>query len=187
MKHRSNNTNKALFLDRDGVINVNHGYVSKKEDFDFIDGIFELARKAKKAGYIIIIVTNQSGIARKYYSEQDFYALSRWLENQFWQKGIKIQQTLHCPHHPKFSHRCICRKPKIGMITKAAKRFNINLKQSILVGDSLSDMRCAQIAKIKTRIYLNPHLARFKGKLHKAEHKPYYQAKDLHSMLKLIQ
>tara|TARA_R110001592_G_scaffold89971_3_gene264669 strand:- start:1833 stop:2387 length:555 start_codon:yes stop_codon:yes gene_type:complete len=182
----AHNSTKALFLDRDGVINVNHGYVSKKEDFDFIDGIFELALKARKAGFIIVIVTNQSGIARKYYSEQDFQALSRWLEKQFWQQGIKIQQTLHCPHHPMYSPSCTCRKPRIGMITKAARRFRINLNESIMLGDSLSDMRAAQSAKIKTQIYLNPRLTKVKGKLHKADHKPYYQAKDLRSILKLF-
>jgi|TARA_R110001599_G_scaffold62616_3_gene174274 D-glycero-D-manno-heptose 1,7-bisphosphate phosphatase len=179
-------SNKALFLDRDGVININHGYVFRREEFDFIDGIFELALKARDAGYIIVIVTNQSGIARNYYSEKNFRELSSWLENQFWQKGIKIQQTLHCPHHPKFSHNCTCRKPKTGMITKAMRRFNINLKQSIMVGDSLSDMRCAQNAKIKTRVYLNPQLSRLKGKLIKPSHKPYFQARDLKSIIKLI-
>tara|TARA_R110001592_G_scaffold89970_1_gene264624 strand:- start:492 stop:1055 length:564 start_codon:yes stop_codon:yes gene_type:complete len=186
MNDTSNTSTKALFLDRDGVINVNHGHVSKKEEFEFIDGIFELALKARKAGFIIIIVTNQSGIARKYYNEKDFSRLSAWLENQFWKRGVKIQQTLHCPHHPKFSLRCSCRKPRIGMITKAVKHFNINLKKSIMVGDSFSDMRCAQTAKIKTRVYLNPRLSRFKGKLIKSTNKPYYQAHDLKSMLKLM-
>jgi len=112
--------------------------------------------------------------------------LSAWIENQFWKRGIKIQQTLHCPHHPKFSQRCTCRKPQCGMITKAVKRFNINLKKSIMVGDSLSDMRCAQTAKIKTRIYLNPRLSHFKGKLLKPINKPYYQAIDLNRIQALI-
>lgn len=180
-------SNKALFLDRDGVININHGYVFRKESFDFIDGIIELALKAKRAGYIIIIVTNQSGIARQYYSEYDFRRLSKWLENQFWQKGIKIHQTLHCPHHPEFSYRCTCRKPKIGMITKAVRRYKINLKSSIMIGDSLSDMRCAQIAKINTRVYLNPKLSVHKKKLSKPSYRPFYEARDLKSIRDLIQ
>ena len=100
---------KALFLDRDGVININHGYVSKKEDFDFIDGIFELCRKARKKGYAIIIVTNQSGIARGYYSEDEFKRLTRWVEHQFWKQGIQILHTFHCPHHPDYSFSCCCR------------------------------------------------------------------------------
>lgn len=179
-------TQKALFLDRDGVININHGYVIHKEEFDFIDNIFKLALKARDAGYIIIIVTNQSGIARQYYSKQDFMTLSAWLENQFWQKGITIQQTFNCPHHPMFSKSCTCRKPRIGMITKAVKRFNIDLKQSIMIGDSLSDMVCAQKAKIKTRVLFRPTISRVKGKLIRPQSKPYYQAKDLKSILKLI-
>ena len=181
-----NTSSKALFLDRDGVINVNHGYVFRQENFDFIEGIFELTRKARNAGYTIIIVTNQSGIARRYYNEKDFRKLSRWLENQFWQRGIKIQQTLHCPHHPKFSHSCTCRKPRTGMITKAARRFNINLSRSIMIGDSLSDMKCAQDAEIRTRVYLNPKLARMNGKLRKPINKPYYQSVDLKSIQRLI-
>lgn len=184
--HVSKISNKALFLDRDGVINENHGYVFRQENFDFIKGIFELALTARKAGYIIVIVTNQSGIARDYYQESDFRTLSHWLEHQFWKKGIKIQQTLHCPHHPKFSHPCTCRKPKIGMITKAAKRFNINLGQSIMVGDSLSDMQCAQRAHIKTRVFLNPKLSCYKGNLIAPTNKTYFQARRLQDIQTLI-
>lgn len=186
MINLTNSSNKALFLDRDGVINVNHGYVFRQENFDFIDGIFELALKARNAGYVIVIITNQSGIARDYYSKSDFRKLSKWLEHQFWKKGLKIQQTLHCPHHPKFSQRCTCRKPRIGMITKAARRYNINVSQSIMVGDSLSDMRCAQSAKVGTRVYLNPSLSRIRGKLLNPINKHYYQAVDLKSIEKLI-
>ena len=182
----SANSTKALFLDRDGVINVNHGYVFRKNEFDFIDGIFELALKARNAGYIIVIVTNQSGIARNYYQESDFKKLTRWLEHQFWKKGIKIQQTLHCPHHPKFSRPCTCRKPRIGMITKATRQFNINLNQSIMVGDSLSDMQCAQRAQIKTRVFLNPKLSCYKGNLIPPTNKTYFQARTLKSIKDLI-
>jgi len=177
---------KALFLDRDGVINVNHGYVFEKGNFEFIDGIFELCRKARDNGYRIIIVTNQSGIARGYYSEQDFKLLTRWVEHQFWQKGIKILQTFHCPHHPDYSSPCCCRKPKVGMLTKASRRFGIDRKQSILIGDSLSDMQCAQAAGIGTRIYLNPSLPVHKGRLVAPGVHPYYQAKDLASARNLI-
>lgn len=179
-------TQKALFLDRDGVININHGYVFKKETFEFIDGIFELCLKARNKGYQIIIVTNQSGITRGYYTEQDFTLLTRWVEHQFWQKGIKILQTFHCPHHPDYSSPCCCRKPKIGMLTKASRRFGIDRAQSIMIGDSLSDMQCAQAAGIGTRIYLNPSLSTHKGHLVPPNVHPYFQAKDLASAGKLI-
>src|SRR5690606_15307528 len=82
---------KALFLDRDGVININHGYVYQIEQFEFIEGIFELCKKARDKGYQIIIVTNQSGIARRYYSEKAFKQLTRWVEHQFWKRGIKVR------------------------------------------------------------------------------------------------
>lgn len=183
---KTNFSQKALFLDRDGVVNVNHGYVYQKENFDFIDGIFELAYKAQSAGYMIIVVTNQSGIARKYYDAKAFLKLTAWMENQFWQKGIKIQHTFFCPHHPKHSINCICRKPRIGMITKASRRYTLNLETSILVGDSLSDMECAKRAKIKTRVLLKPDLSKLKSKLHKTSKKPYFEAKDLKSILDLL-
>ena len=148
---------KTLFLDRDGVININHGYVHTPEKFEFIEGIFDLCRTAQQKGYQIIIVTNQSGIARKYYNNLTFKQLSKWLTRQFWQQGIKIKQILHCPHHPKFTHSCCCRKPRVGMIIKAQKRFHIDLSKSMMIGDSLSDMKCAQVAKIKKRILFKEH------------------------------
>ena len=180
----SSQKQKALFLDRDGVINVNHGYVFQQQSFDFMEGIFELCLKARDKGYLIIIVTNQSGIARGYYSEHEFKRLTRWIEHQFWKKGIKIQQTLHCPHHPKYSFRCCCRKPKIGMLTKASRRFGIDRSQSVMIGDSLSDMQCAQAAEVGTRIYLNQELQAIKGA--KPNSKPYFQISELKQAEKLL-
>jgi len=180
----SSHKQKALFLDRDGVINVNHGYVFQQQDFDFIEGIFELCQKARDKGYQIIIVTNQSGIARGYYSEHEFKRLTRWVEHQFWKKGIKIRQTLHCPHHPMYSLPCCCRKPKIGMLTKASRRFGIDRSQSIMIGDSLSDMQCARTAGVGTRIYLNPESKAIKGV--KLNRKPYFQVGELKQAAKLL-
>ena len=177
---------KALFLDRDGVINVNHGYVFKKEEFDFIDGIFDLCRKARKKGYAIIIVTNQSGIARGYYSERQFQSLTLWVEHQFWKKGIDILHTFHCPHHPDYSHSCCCRKPRIGMLTKASQRFGIDRSRSIMIGDSLSDMQCAQAAGVGKCIYLNPALPKIKGRSPSPNSRPYYQACNLRAASRLI-
>lgn len=177
---------KTLFLDRDGVINVNHGYVYQQDKFEFIPGIFELCQQAQKKGYQIIIVTNQSGIARDYYSQSAFKQLSRWLENQFSQKGITIRQTLHCPHHPKFSGFCTCRKPKTGMIFKAQRRFKANLAQSIMVGDSLSDMQCAVQAKIKKSVFFTPNSLQYGPKLIPPNFKPYYQTRCLNAIQKIL-
>lgn len=184
---------KTLFLDRDGVININHGYVYRSEDCEFVEGIFSLCKLAIQKGYKIIIVTNQSGIARKYYSMAQYKHFSKWLEQQFWRQGIKIRQTLHCPHHPKFTRFCTCRKPKIGMIIKAQRQFNADLSQSILIGDSLSDMRCAQQAKIKKSVLLQTNSLNclFKGKLFKDKlihpsHTHYYQASTLNAIRPLL-
>lgn len=187
MLNKQKTATKALFLDRDGVINVNHGYVVEKEKFDFIDGIFELCLQARQAGYMIIVVTNQSGIARQYYDQAAFKTLTRWVTQQFWQRGIKLQATFHCPHHPKHSFSCTCRKPKAGMIFKAAKRYKIDLQNSIMIGDSLSDMKCAQRANIGTRVLFDPELARIKGSCHQSKLKPYYQARTLRSIKTLLQ
>jgi D-glycero-D-manno-heptose 1,7-bisphosphate phosphatase len=189
MKNKISNNmlgRKTLFLDRDGVININHGYVFQQAKFEFIDGIFSLCQQAKKKGYQIIIVTNQSGIARKYYSNSTFKKLSKWLENQFSKQGILITQTLHCPHHPKFNGTCTCRKPKPGMIFKAQRRFKVNLAQSIMVGDSLSDMDCARQAKIKKSVFFTPNSLQYGPKLMQPRFKPYYQARCLKAIEQIL-
>jgi len=150
-------TNKALFLDRDGVINKEKNYLYKIEDIDFIDGIFDLCFSATQLGYKIIIITNQAGIARGYYSEQDFKIVSEWVENQFMIRKIKIAGTFFCPHHPKYGNSlykidCDCRKPRGGMIREAAIKHGINLSNSIFVGDKKSDMLAAKATHIGTKI-----------------------------------
>jgi D-glycero-D-manno-heptose 1,7-bisphosphate phosphatase len=132
--------NKALFLDRDGVVNVEINYLSKIEDFEFIDGIFSLCMHYQNLGYIIVIVTNQSGIAREYYTEHDFSVLTSWMKKEFKKYAIEIKKVYYCPHHPDISGECSCRKPKPGMLLEAAKEFNIDLKNSIIVGDKESDV-----------------------------------------------
>ncbi|TKI68165.1 D-glycero-beta-D-manno-heptose 1,7-bisphosphate 7-phosphatase [Sulfurimonas crateris] len=134
---------KALFLDRDGVINIELNYLYKIEDFKFIDGIFELCRHYQNLGYLIIVVTNQSGIARNYYDKSDFEKLSTWMIEEFAKKSIKITKVYHCPHHPEISGECSCRKPEPGMILEAQKEFDIDLKSSILVGDKERDIEAA--------------------------------------------
>ncbi|MBD3842389.1 MAG: D-glycero-beta-D-manno-heptose 1,7-bisphosphate 7-phosphatase [Campylobacterales bacterium] len=132
--------NKALFLDRDGVINKEKNYLYKKEDFEFIDGVFETCKYFQDRGYLIIIITNQAGIARGKYTEEDFEILTKWMIKEFNNKNIKISKVYHCPHHPDFSGECECRKPKSKMILDAQKEFDIDLENSILVGDKNSDI-----------------------------------------------
>lgn len=156
---RSFELNKALFLDRDGVINEDNNYVHKIEDFVFIDGIFDVLEMFQQMGYLLIIVSNQAGIARGYYSEKDFLKLNKWMCNEFAKKGIHITKTYYCPYHPvhgkgSYLADSLDRKPNPGMILKAKDEFDISLKDSILVGDKISDMEVGRRSGIGTLIFL---------------------------------
>ena len=150
---------KAVFLDRDGIINVDHGYVYKPEDFEFIDGVFDACRHFHQLGYLLIVVTNQSGIARGMYTEQDFQALTRWMQARFAEEGAPITHVYHCPHHPDFGseadRNCDCRKPMPGMLDRAITEYNLNPATCMMVGDKESDMRAAQQASIKKLFFFS--------------------------------
>lgn len=155
MRHGTLNMQKCLFLDRDGVINRDIGYAFKPEHISFVPGIFALCRHLQNQGYIIIIITNQSGIARGYYSEADFQALNHWLKQAFAEQGITITDIFHCPHHPDITGHCDCRKPEPGMLLQAIKKYPIAPQFSIMVGDKSSDLVAARAAGIATRILLD--------------------------------
>ena len=142
---------KALFLDRDGVINVEKEYLYEKEDFEFIEGIFELTRHFSSLGYLIVVVTNQSGIARGYYSEEDFSSLTSWMVEKFKEQGVEVSGVYHCPHHEKITGECSCRKPQPGMLLQAAKELGIDLENSIMIGDKERDVEAASRAGVKER------------------------------------
>jgi len=137
---------KAAFLDRDGVINEDYGYVGSIDRFEFKEGIFELLGLLQDLGYELFIVTNQSGIARGYYSENDFLKLMDWVKNELKKRNIEIKDIAFCPHHPDITGECDCRKPKPGMILDLAKKHNINLSNSIMIGDSNSDIKACENA-----------------------------------------
>lgn len=146
---------KALFLDRDGVINEDRAYVHRIEDFHFVDGIFDLCRAATKAGMAIIVVTNQAGIGRGFYTAQQFHAVTDWMKAQFADQGVTIDQVYYCPHHPihgigHYKLDCPCRKPNPGMILKARDDHGICLQNSILVGDKEWDIAAATAAGVGT-------------------------------------
>jgi len=143
---------KALFLDRDGIINVDHGYVSKIEDFEFMEGIFDLVKIFANKGYLIFVITNQSGIGRGYYSEEDFQKLTAWMTGEFEKNSIEITQVYHCHHAPEAN--CACRKPETGMIEKALQTYSIDLPASWMIGDKQSDMDLAANAGIGHAIYI---------------------------------
>ena len=139
----------ALFLDRDGVINIEKNYLYKIEDFEFIDGIFELSKFFQDKGFLVFVVTNQSGIARGYYSEDNFLKLTAWMEDEFLKKGIKISKTYFCPHHPDITGECECRKPKPGMLLQARDEFNVDLEKSVIVWDKKRDIEAGLNAGLK--------------------------------------
>ena len=140
---------KAAFLDRDGVINIDYGYVGGVDRFEFKDGIFELLKFLRDKGCTLFIVTNQSGIARGYYSEEDFHNLMHYMIEDIKKRGIEIKDYNFCPHHPDITGECECRKPKPGMILDSAKKYNIDLKNSIIIGDSDKDIEAGKNAGIK--------------------------------------
>ncbi|NKF52623.1 D-glycero-beta-D-manno-heptose 1,7-bisphosphate 7-phosphatase [Shewanella sp. WXL01] len=148
---------KAVFLDRDGVINVDHGYVHKVDDFEYIEGVFEACLAFKKLGYKIVVVTNQSGIARGKYTEDDFHTLTEWMDWNFADKGVDLDGIYYCPHHPEkgigeYKQDCDCRKPKPGMLNTAARFLKIDMSQSVMVGDKADDMRAGKAAGVPTNI-----------------------------------
>ncbi len=134
---------RACFLDRDGVINVDHGHVGSIERFEFIDGVFEACRIIQDRGYRIFVVTNQAGIAKGYYSLSEFYHLTRWVEKKFLENDVLIEETFFCPDHPEFTGECDCRKPKPGMLNNAAVKYSLCLSKSLMVGDKRSDLDAA--------------------------------------------
>jgi D-glycero-D-manno-heptose 1,7-bisphosphate phosphatase len=142
--------NKAVFLDRDGVINIEKDYLFRIEDFKFIDGVFNSLKYLQDKGYLLFIVTNQSGIGRGYYTLNDFNKLTSWMLKEFKKNDIIISQVEFCPHIPQ--DNCLCRKPKTLMIDNILKNFDINLNNSWLIGDKKSDIQCAINSGIKNTI-----------------------------------
>jgi len=141
---------KAIFLDRDGVINVEKNYIYKQKDFNFIEGVFDAVQYFKKLGYLVIVITNQSGIGRNYYSVEDFHKLNNWMLNEFDRNQAALDCVYFCCHRP--DENCSCRKPKPGMILNAISDFNIDIKQCWLIGDKESDIGTGRRAGMKNLI-----------------------------------
>lgn len=148
---------RALFLDRDGVINVNHGYVHSTGNFDFVDGIFDLVGAARTVGYSVVVVTNQAGIGRGYYSEAQFYELTAWMCAQFERRGAPIDKVYFSPYHPtagigEYRQDENTRKPGPGMLLRAHHELGLSLKDSILIGDKPSDIQAGGAAGVGLNI-----------------------------------
>ena len=145
---------RALFLDRDGVINHEVGYLHRAEDVVFVDGIFSLCRTAMTLGYRIIVVTNQAGIARGYYSVAQFDGLMDWMRMQLRAEHVEIDAVYYCPYHPEhgigeFRRDHVDRKPAPGMLLRGAAEFGLDLAHSVMVGDRCSDVSAANNAGLR--------------------------------------
>lgn len=152
---------RALFLDKDGVINVDHGYVCTPERTEFVEGIFDVCRVATRRGHLVVVITNQAGIGRGYYSEREFLAYMDWVRSVFAERGAQLDAVYYCPHHPvhgvgKYLRVCECRKPAPGLILSAQHDLGIDLAHSVFVGDSSSDMQAGAAAGVGTCIMLHP-------------------------------
>jgi D-glycero-D-manno-heptose 1,7-bisphosphate phosphatase len=152
-------TQPAAFLDRDGVINIDHGYVVRHEEFAWVPGVLEASAQLHRAGFALVVVTNQSGIGRGMYSEADFLALTDWMRAEFAAAGAPLAGVYFCPHHPTdavgaFRTACRCRKPAPGMLLDAARELALDLSRSVLFGDKPSDLQAAGAAGVPHRILL---------------------------------
>jgi len=150
----------ALFLDRDGVINIDHGYVHQPEHFHFIPGIFELVTAANRHGFRVVVITNQAGIARGYYTQESFFHLTHWMLDKFNDAGACIDAVYHCPHHPTegigvAKQDCHCRKPRPGLLLQAITDLAIAVHRSILIGDKPSDLVAGQRAGVPNLFLFN--------------------------------
>ena len=136
--------NKFVLLDRDGVINIEKSYLHKIEDFEYEKNVVEGLLKLRDLGYRFAIITNQAGIARGYYTEEDYLKLQSFIEDDLFKKGIKIEKSYFCPHHPnvtgKYGIECDCRKPNTGNFELAVKEFDIDVKNSFMIGDKITDL-----------------------------------------------
>lgn len=150
----------AIFLDRDGTINVDHGYVHEIDHFQFIDGVIDACHKLKEMGFALVLVTNQSGIARGKFSEEQFMYLTEWMDWSLADRDVDFDGIYFCPHHPealieKYRQACDCRKPQPGMLLQALYELNIDMAASYMVGDKPEDMQAAMAAGVGSKVLVH--------------------------------
>ena len=150
---------RAAFLDRDGVINIDHGYVFRREDFQFVPGALAACARLHRQGLALVVVTNQSGIGRGLYREDDYRSLTEWMGAEFAAAGAPLAGVYHCPHHAQallaeYRLACDCRKPAPGMLLAAARELTLDLSRSVLFGDKPTDIEAAAAAGVAHRVLL---------------------------------
>lgn len=150
---------KVIFLDRDGTINVEKSYLYKWEDFEFEKNAIEGLKELKNLGYEFIVVTNQSGIGRGYYTEENLVALNNQMTQKLKEFGIEILECFYCPHHPekgigKYKVDCNCRKPNPGMLLEGIKKYDVDIENSFMIGDKKGDLEAGKKASLKSILVL---------------------------------
>lgn len=148
---------RAIFIDRDGTINVDHGYTYRIEDFHFLPKAIEGLKMLAKLDYKLIIITNQSGIGRGLYTHKQFEEVTQHMLKELTQHHLHIDKVYHCPHHP--DEKCTCRKPEIGMLKQAEKDFNLDLRHCFMIGDLDKDIEAGKRAGCKTILIKNKEYA----------------------------
>lgn len=180
------NLNKAVFLDRDGTINVEKNYLYKIEDFEFIEEVPKAIKLLNDKGYKIIVITNQAGIARGYYKEDDVDKLHQYIGDELRNHNAYIDGYYYCPHHPlhgigDYKINCNCRKPKTGLLEMAIKDFNINANESWMIGDKITDIETGQVLNLRTILVTTGY-----GELEKNRGKPDYITENLYNAVKIL-
>jgi len=145
---------KAVFFDRDGTLNVDIHYLHRPEDFIWIQDAVAAIKYANDQGYLTVVITNQSGVARGYYEEKDIWALHDWMNEELKKSGAHLDAIYYCPHHiegkiPRYTKKCSCRKPEPKMVNDACRDMDIDKTKSIFIGDTDGDMGCAQNAGVR--------------------------------------
>jgi D-glycero-D-manno-heptose 1,7-bisphosphate phosphatase len=188
MRHR----NKAAFIDRDGNLIHEVGYISSLKKVKFYSRSIEALKLLKDNGYKVIVVTNQSGVARGYITEAFVESVHKYIDGLLKKYGLKIDAYYYCPHHAKkavikkYLIDCDCRKPKIGMIKAAQKKFGIELKESFMIGDKLTDVHMGKNAKMRTALVMTGYGKKEKLLIKEAYDKPDVLAKDFYQAVKLL-
>ncbi len=183
--------NKAIFLDRDGTINVEKHYLYKIEEFEFLPGVVEALKKFQNAGYLLIIITNQSGIGRGYYTENDFKKLNDWMVATLKKQGVTINALYYCPHLPdasieRYRVDCECRKPKLGMFEYAITDYDIDLSQSYAIGDKIRDCIICVTTDCKGFLVANNEKKDIIESVKRGEYKNIRYANNLEECARLI-
>lgn len=182
---------KAVFLDRDGTINVEKGYLYRIKDFEYINGVVEALHLLQKMGYTLVIITNQSGIARGYYAEETFLSLTRWMVSDLQQKGIPVAGVYYCPHHPdggvkKYAVACECRKPGTKLFWQAQEDLQVDMEHSYAIGDKMRDIAICWESGVQGIVLDEEESVSFCCNIKYSEKKPIWKCHNLYEAAKKI-